>query len=118
MRSADLSQQVAAVLAYMSDAPNEVDTHYTWMIKELVSRLDPEDFTTDEKKAIVALMIPVHSRKLAAGGTQSAPQIGVLPKRRLGLVPPLGPLSEPAASPAVAETGAEFVDNRVVGESG
>lgn len=114
-----LSQRVLAATAYLGKNPEELHPHYEWMLKELMGRVSPADLTVEETMALVAILVPAHSRKLeAAGSADPATDVGMLSGGRLRLVTPLrqplveGPTGVCDSSPA--EPVAEFLDDSVV----
>lgn len=90
----DLSQKVGDAIEYMGSNGADLDTHYTWLLGELLDRLGPSDLTPQEKIAVVAVLNTAHARKLSArNSAEATAKVGMLSQSRLRLVAPLRPPS-------------------------
>lgn len=62
---AQLGERMAAVLQTLNpDTDGEVRPHLIWTARQIMSKIGPEEFTTPELAAFVAVLIPIHSRIL------------------------------------------------------
>lgn len=76
-----LIQRVGATIDLMQ-AGDDIDDHCRWVLSQLMQRLGPDDLTPAEALAMCAVLVPVHSRKLALARNP------VPPGRVLRLIPP------------------------------
>ncbi len=61
-----LSSAIIDALAYAEECGENIVEHQLWQIRQMVENIKLEAMTVSERAALIAVLIPVHARILAA----------------------------------------------------
>jgi hypothetical protein len=72
----EVSKRVAAGLDDMTTDPNFLSSHLRWELRQVMSRLRPEDLSVVEIAALLEILAPSHFR--VVGGPAGRPRLCLL----------------------------------------
>lgn len=75
----DVSLRIAAALDYVRVGNDEeIRAHYLWLVKEMMTRMTPEDLSTSALVATVVAWTPDHSRFELGGSPRDSDSAVIL----------------------------------------
>lgn len=75
----DAGERVAAACSFVKTGANAVLPHLRWELEQVMSRVRPEDLSAAEVAALLAILMPAHSRVI--GGPPGRPRLRVIGSR-------------------------------------
>jgi hypothetical protein len=83
----DVRDRVTAACSFVEAGADAVLPHLRWELEQVMSRVRPEDLSAAEVAALLAILMPAHSRVI--GGPSGRPRLRVVAGRGKDSTPQL-----------------------------